>query len=61
MVSGVQTMVGLTGNSIDDFSTEGMIKIQGELWKARTDTPLKKGDEVKVLSVDGLHLHIIKT
>ena len=60
-VSGVQTIVGLTGNPVDDFTAEGMVKIQGELWKARTDTPLNKGDEVKVLSVDGLTLHVSKT
>jgi len=61
VVSGVQTIVGLTGNPIDDFTAEGIVKIQGELWKAHTDTPLHKGDKVKVLSVDGLTLHVSKT
>ena len=61
VVSGVRSKVGGTGKSVEDCSTEGMRKVQGELWKERNDTPLKKGDVVKVLSMDGLHLHIIKT
>ena len=52
--------MGLTGNPVDDFTTEGMVKIQGELWRAHTDAPLRKGDEVRVLSVDGLTLHVGK-
>ena len=61
VVSGVQTIVGLTGNPVDDFTAEGMVKIQGELWRAYTNAPLRKGDEVRVLSVDGLTLHVGKT
>ena len=61
VVSGVQTIVGLTGIPVDDFTAEGMVKIQGELWRAHTDAPLRKGDEVRVLSVDGLTLHVGKT
>ena len=60
-VSGIRTLIGLSGESVNDFAAEGMVKIQGEFWQAKTDTPLQKGDHVKVRDIDGLHLLVTKT
>jgi len=35
---------------------EGHVIVEGERWRARSDRPLRKGDKVKVLEVDGLVL-----
>ena len=63
-VTGIKTFIGMTGNSMDTFDnsgdSSGMVKVQGELWRAKTDTPLKKGDPIKVLEVDGLELLVSK-
>lgn len=60
LVSGLQTMVGQAGESLQSFATEGMVKVQGEIWQARTDTPLAQGDPIRVVQVDGLHLQVTK-
>lgn len=59
-VSGIQTFVGMMGESMGSFNETGMVKVQGELWQARTDTPLHEGDSIKVLAVDGLKLKVSK-
>lgn len=59
-VSGIQIFVGQSGESIDNFTDSGMVKVEGELWQAITDTPLQKGDKVKVKAVNGLELTVTK-
>ena len=42
---------------VDDWDgNEGWVIVEGERWRARSDKPLKPGDKVKVVSVDGLVL-----
>ena len=43
------------------FAEDGMVKVQGEIWQAHSDVPLQRGDRVKVVHVDGLHLQVTKT
>ena len=59
-VSGIQMFVGQSGESIDNFTDSGMVKVEGELWQAITDTPLQKGDKVKIKAVNGLELTVTK-
>jgi membrane-bound serine protease (ClpP class) len=59
-VSGLQNVIGAGGESMADFDTNGMVKIQGELWQASTDTPLHAGDRIKVLGVEGLHMKVTR-
>lgn len=56
VVSGREEMLGSTGIAVADFTTRGSIRIHGETWSARTDTPLCKGQEVVVREMDGLTL-----
>ncbi len=42
---------------VDDWDgKEGWVIVEGERWRARSDKPLKKGDRVKVIEIDGLVL-----
>jgi membrane-bound serine protease (ClpP class) len=61
VVSGAGTMIGKTGEAMENFSEEGMVRVQGELWDARTSIPISKGDLVTVTSIKGLHLNVEKT
>ena len=61
VVSGTGMMIGMLGEAIQDFSDEGMVRVRGELWDARTSGPVRKGDAVKVTGVEGLHLNVEKT
>lgn len=60
VVTGIQTMIGMVGVAMDEFEVEGMVKIRGELWKATSESPLSKGDEIKVVDVSGLRLKVEK-
>ncbi|MCG8427618.1 MAG: nodulation protein NfeD, partial [Chromatiales bacterium] len=58
VVSGKEEMLGAVGVVVDDFSDRGTIHIHGEIWLARTDTPLHKNQSVRVISRDGLVLQV---
>lgn len=60
IVTGIQTMIGMVGVAMDEFEVEGMVKIRGELWNATSESPLSKGDQVKVVDVSGLRLKVEK-
>lgn len=60
VVSGVSSMVGMEGVSTQDFQESGLIKVQGELWRAQADTALKKGDRVIITAVEGLSIRVRK-
>lgn len=59
-VSGAEKIPGETGVAQEDLApgAEGMVYIEGELWSAVSDSPVKKGDKVLVVKVDGLKLKV---
>lgn len=57
-VSGIETLMGALGVATEDFDNLGMVKIDGELWQAVTQTPLLKGSKVRVDSINGLQLGV---
>ena len=58
VVSGVEEMLGSVGEALDDFDLKGYIHIHGETWQARSSTPVKKNQRVRVTAVDGLVLQV---
>lgn len=59
-VSGVEMFVGHTGVCLDGFDGSGMVKVDGEIWRATSDTPLHPGDKVRIEKVNGLELVVTK-
>ncbi|MCK4274054.1 MAG: hypothetical protein KAW90_04120 [Dehalococcoidales bacterium] len=58
-VTGAEGMVGLTGEVTQSLTPKGVIKIEGEYWKARSvEGEIDVDEEVKVLSVKGLDLEV---
>jgi len=57
---GREWMVGEVGEVVEDVAPDGVIKIDGALWKARTNraTPVVAGDRVRVAAVEGLVLEV---
>ena len=51
-VTGVEALIGKRAV----VSTPTQVRVAGELWEARSDRPLRPGDEVVVRAVDGLTL-----
>lgn len=58
VVSGSEEMIGLTGTAAEDFEGSGNVLVHGESWHATSNTPLKKGQRVRVLALDGLTLSV---
>lgn len=61
-VSGAEGLVGEVGRAAGDIApgSEGKVFIDGEYWNAVSDEDIKTGEEVRVVSVDGLHLKVSK-
>jgi membrane-bound serine protease (ClpP class) len=60
-VTGKEGMVGEIGTARTDLSPEGMVFVQGELWAAEAESPVRAGEKVKVVAVlDGLKIRVSK-
>ena len=57
-VSGIEAMVGTTGEALEAFSERGRVRLHGEEWQARTERPVTQGQPVRVIGVQGLLLHV---
>jgi membrane-bound serine protease (ClpP class) len=58
VVSGREELLNTQGTVLQDFDEDGWIHIHGESWRARTGVPLKRGQHVRVIRIDGLTLHV---
>jgi membrane-bound serine protease (ClpP class) len=57
-VSGEEGIVGMCGNAVTDIGPEGTVFVNGEYWSAVSDWPLKEGQKIKVLEVNGMRLKV---
>jgi len=58
VVTGVQAMVGEHAEVVDDFTGKGRVRYGGELWNARSNSPLHAGQTVRIVKVEGLTLWV---
>ena len=58
VVTGNQALIGAPGEAVSWQGGEGRVRVQGEIWLARADTPLAAGARIKVLDRDGLVLRV---
>jgi membrane-bound serine protease (ClpP class) len=55
-VTGSEGLIGMRGNATTDIDKTGQAFIRGEIWTVRSADRIEKGEEVEVLSMDGLKL-----
>ncbi len=55
---GVEALVGLTAVAASPLVPDGQVRVQGELWAARSTSRVERGEHVVVRSVDGLLLEV---
>ncbi|MFN2606402.1 MAG: NfeD family protein [Acidimicrobiales bacterium] len=57
---GREAMVGRMAEATTGIDPEGMVRLAGGLWRARTNraTPIASGDAVRVVAIDGLLLEV---
>jgi membrane-bound serine protease (ClpP class) len=58
VVTGVDQLLTQIAVAIDDFEQTGLVRVRGELWQAVTRDPVKSGDKLRIVRVDGLTLTI---
>jgi len=62
---GVDHLVGKTGEARADFGgtskNTGQVHLEGELWQASSPSPVRRGEAVRVLAVNGLKLEVAPT
>ena len=44
--------------SLEDFQDRGRIRVHSESWVAQSDRPVRKGERVRVVAMDGLTLKV---
>ena len=60
-VNGLTAMVGSEGKVVSPLGPEGMVRIKGELWKAKSaGGEMDTGEKVTVVGQDGLKLIVRK-
>ena len=57
---GRESMIGEIGETVAPLDPEGVVRVRGALWPARTNraTPLAVGDAVRVVGIDGSRLEV---
>ena len=59
VVSGSEELLGATGRALEGFDREGPVRVHGEVWRARTRTPLTAGQRVRISGREGLVLEVV--
>jgi membrane-bound serine protease (ClpP class) len=59
VVSGREEMIGSSGQVVQDFDgSDGWARVHGETWRIRCKQPLRQGQKIRVLRMDGLILDV---
>jgi membrane-bound serine protease (ClpP class) len=61
VVTGGQALIGSEAVVTTWRGDEGRVMVEGETWRARARNPLKSGERAKVVSREGLTLHVAPT
>ena len=58
-LTGVEGIIGETGEALDNLQPSGMIRVHGELWRARSVAGLiGQGQKVRVTAIENLTLYV---
>jgi membrane-bound serine protease (ClpP class) len=58
VVSGREYLIGAAAEALEDFEREGWARVQGETWRVRSSAPVRRGEKLKVTSIEGLVLNV---
>jgi membrane-bound serine protease (ClpP class) len=56
--TGVENLVGATGEAAERLAPSGHVRVLGELWEANSSSELPRGSRVRVVAVHGLILEV---
>lgn len=55
---GEEEMIGAEAIALNDFTGNGHVRFHGERWNARTSVPVKQGQRLTVVAIDGLTVEV---
>ncbi|HEX9474122.1 MAG TPA: nodulation protein NfeD [Steroidobacteraceae bacterium] len=58
VVTGMDQLLKETAVAIEDFEHTGLVRVRGELWQAVTRDPVKGGEPLRIVRIEGLTLMI---
>lgn len=58
VVTGAEDLIGAIGEVTESCTPRGLVRLQGELWEARSDGEIRRGAPVRVVAVEGLVLEV---
>ncbi len=56
VVSGSEELIGAIATVVEGKGSGGSVRVHGEVWAARSEQPLQAGEQVEIMSIDGLTL-----
>jgi len=56
--SGPETMIGELATTVGACAPLGHVRVRGELWRARSSSPVGPGETVRIAAIEGLTLEI---
>ena len=60
-VTGREGLIGEVGVALENFNQgRGQVTIHGEIWKAKSEDKIRKGEDVKVIATEGLKIIVKK-
>ena len=60
VTTGREGMIGELGTALTSINPDGRVQVHGEIWQARSDMPIEKGESIKVAGVSGLQVKVEK-
>lgn len=58
VVSGQEEMIGAVAEALEAFDESGTVRAHGEIWSARTQTPVTSGQKLRIKNIHGLTLEV---
>jgi membrane-bound serine protease (ClpP class) len=59
VTTGREELLGCRGEVLEDFEHEGWARVRSENWRVRSQTPMRRGQQVRVVKMDGLVLDVV--
>ena len=60
VTTGSEGMIGEIGEAMTDIAPSGQVKVHGEIWRAKSNTAITKGEEITIVAVKGLQVEVEK-
>ncbi|HZQ64688.1 MAG TPA: NfeD family protein [Gaiellaceae bacterium] len=57
---GAETLIGQVVEVAEECAPYGLVRVQGELWRARCEAGASRGERVRVAGRDGLTLEVVR-